>query len=142
MRTTFSDAEDKQLVQIAFQFEGEGLRITWSYVARQMAKSKRSGVELRLQLASLKLPARYQHHCIKLARSRWPIFQSSRHTTFSTTTTSTTPQPRPRPPSAAPRSPVRAPAGTTHTHNAPLVTIPTPNAVHHTHQRSSLEHPY
>ncbi|KAG2897008.1 hypothetical protein PC116_g21353 [Phytophthora cactorum] len=36
MRTSFSDAEDKELVQIAFQFEGEGLSITWEYVARWM----------------------------------------------------------------------------------------------------------
>ncbi|KAG3083680.1 hypothetical protein PI124_g5464 [Phytophthora idaei] len=35
MRTSFSDAEDKELVQIDFQFEREGLRITWDYVARR-----------------------------------------------------------------------------------------------------------
>ncbi|EGZ30598.1 hypothetical protein PHYSODRAFT_374189, partial [Phytophthora sojae] len=46
--------EDKQLVQIALQFEIEGLRITWDYVARQMEKTKRTSRELRLRLASLK----------------------------------------------------------------------------------------
>ncbi|KAG6964140.1 hypothetical protein JG688_00007831 [Phytophthora aleatoria] len=33
MRTSFTDAEDKLRVQVAFQFEREGLRITWDYVA-------------------------------------------------------------------------------------------------------------
>ncbi|KAG3095594.1 hypothetical protein PI125_g16206 [Phytophthora idaei] len=32
------------------------MRITWSYVARRMAKSKRTGSELRLRLTSLKRP--------------------------------------------------------------------------------------
>ncbi|ETP29519.1 hypothetical protein F442_21332, partial [Phytophthora nicotianae P10297] len=31
MHTSFTDAEDKLLVQIAFQFEKEGLRVTWDY---------------------------------------------------------------------------------------------------------------
>ncbi|ETI31543.1 hypothetical protein F443_21496 [Phytophthora nicotianae P1569] len=53
MHTSFTDAEDKLLVQIAFQFEKEGLRVTWDYVARQM-KTKRSARQLRLRLASLK----------------------------------------------------------------------------------------
>ncbi|KAF1792762.1 hypothetical protein GQ600_22060 [Phytophthora cactorum] len=53
MRTSFADAEDKLLVQIAFQFEREGLRITWDYVARRM-KTKRPARQLRLRLASLK----------------------------------------------------------------------------------------
>ncbi|KAF1785413.1 hypothetical protein GQ600_24913 [Phytophthora cactorum] len=30
MRTSFTYSEDKELVQIAFQFEREGLRITWT----------------------------------------------------------------------------------------------------------------
>ncbi|KAG3068051.1 hypothetical protein PC122_g17106 [Phytophthora cactorum] len=46
-------AEDKLVVQIAFQFEREGLRITWDYVARRM-KTKRPARQLRLRLASLK----------------------------------------------------------------------------------------
>jgi hypothetical protein len=53
MRTSFTDNEDKLLVQIALQFEREGLRITWAYVARRM-KTKRSANELRLRLTSLK----------------------------------------------------------------------------------------
>ncbi|KAE9156828.1 hypothetical protein PF005_g33070, partial [Phytophthora fragariae] len=53
MRTSFTDGEDKLLVQIALQFEREGLRVTWAYVARRM-KTKRSANELRLRLASLK----------------------------------------------------------------------------------------
>ncbi|KAG4238039.1 hypothetical protein PC116_g13921 [Phytophthora cactorum] len=53
MRTSFADAEDKLVVQIAFQFEREGLRITWDYVARRM-KTKRPARQLRLRLASLK----------------------------------------------------------------------------------------
>lgn len=53
MRTTFTDTEDKLLVQIAFQFEREGLRITWAYVARRM-QTKRPARQLRLRLASLK----------------------------------------------------------------------------------------
>ncbi|KAG2963621.1 hypothetical protein PC118_g20789 [Phytophthora cactorum] len=52
MRTSFADAEDKLLVQIAFQFEREGLRITWDYVARRM-KTKHPALQLRLRLASL-----------------------------------------------------------------------------------------
>ncbi|KAF1781526.1 hypothetical protein GQ600_27634 [Phytophthora cactorum] len=35
------NSEDKELVQIAFQFEREGLRITWDYVARRMRTSAR-----------------------------------------------------------------------------------------------------
>ncbi|KAG6946903.1 hypothetical protein JG687_00016458 [Phytophthora cactorum] len=42
------------MLQIARQLELEGLRITWSYVARCMSKSKRTAQELRLRLASLK----------------------------------------------------------------------------------------
>ncbi|KAG3175842.1 hypothetical protein C6341_g9282 [Phytophthora cactorum] len=53
MRTSFADAEDKLLVQIAFQFEREGLRITWDYVVRRM-KTKRPARQFRLRLASLK----------------------------------------------------------------------------------------
>ncbi|POM76085.1 Histone methylation protein DOT1 [Phytophthora palmivora] len=48
MRTSFQDWEDKQLVQIALQFEIEGIRITWDYVARRMAKFKRSARQLQL----------------------------------------------------------------------------------------------
>ncbi|KAG3174338.1 hypothetical protein PC128_g18073 [Phytophthora cactorum] len=44
------------MLQIARQLELEGLRITWSYVARCMSKSKRTAQELRLRLASLKHP--------------------------------------------------------------------------------------
>ncbi|KAG3113199.1 hypothetical protein PI125_g7529 [Phytophthora idaei] len=54
MRRSLLDWEDKTLVQLAHQFEREGLRITWRYVARRMAKSKRTGRELHLRLASLK----------------------------------------------------------------------------------------
>uniref|UniRef100_H3H6C1 SLC26A/SulP transporter domain-containing protein n=1 Tax=Phytophthora ramorum TaxID=164328 RepID=H3H6C1_PHYRM len=54
MRTSFLDWEDKQLVQIAYEFEKEGIRITWAYVVRRMTKSKRTAAELRLRLASLK----------------------------------------------------------------------------------------
>ncbi|KAF1773517.1 histone H3-K79 methyltransferase [Phytophthora cactorum] len=54
MRTSFQDWEDKLLVQIALQFEHEGLRITWDNVARRMAKTKRSGRKLRQRLVSLK----------------------------------------------------------------------------------------
>ncbi|KAG6944681.1 hypothetical protein JG688_00016960 [Phytophthora aleatoria] len=53
MRTSFTDSEDKELVQIAFQFEREGLRITWDYVARRM-RTQRPAKQLRLRLASLK----------------------------------------------------------------------------------------
>ncbi|KAF1779086.1 hypothetical protein GQ600_12648 [Phytophthora cactorum] len=53
MRTSFSDAEDKELVQIAFQFEREGLRITWDYVARRM-RTQRMAKQPRLRLASLR----------------------------------------------------------------------------------------
>ncbi|KAG2901010.1 hypothetical protein PC117_g21826 [Phytophthora cactorum] len=53
MRTSFSDAEDKELVQIAFQFEREGLRITWDYVARRM-RTQRTAKQPRLRLASLR----------------------------------------------------------------------------------------
>eukprot|EP00644_Phytophthora_capsici_P018676 jgi/Phyca11/51902/gw1.128.16.1 len=53
MRTSFTDTEDKLLVQIAYQFEREGLRVTWSYVARRM-QTRRSSNELRIRLASLK----------------------------------------------------------------------------------------
>ncbi|KAF1777459.1 hypothetical protein GQ600_17094 [Phytophthora cactorum] len=52
MRTSFTDAEDKLRVQVAFQFEREGLRITWDYVAGRM-KAKHSVRPLRLRLASL-----------------------------------------------------------------------------------------
>ncbi|KAG3192126.1 hypothetical protein PC128_g10676 [Phytophthora cactorum] len=48
MRTSFADAEDKLLVQIAFQFEREGLRITWDYVVRRM-KTKRPARQFRGQ---------------------------------------------------------------------------------------------
>ncbi|KAG3111859.1 hypothetical protein PI124_g8280 [Phytophthora idaei] len=54
MRTNFLDWEDKQLVQTALEFEREGIRVTWAYVARRMAKSKRTATEPRLRLASLK----------------------------------------------------------------------------------------
>jgi len=54
MATSFLDWEDKQLVQIALEFEREGIRVTWSYVARRMAKSKRTASQLRLRLVSLK----------------------------------------------------------------------------------------
>ncbi|KAF1782910.1 histone H3-K79 methyltransferase [Phytophthora cactorum] len=54
MRTSFQDWKDKALVSIALQFDKEVIRITWSYVARRMAKSKRTGSELRLRLTSLK----------------------------------------------------------------------------------------
>ncbi|KAE8879547.1 hypothetical protein PF005_g10708 [Phytophthora fragariae] len=54
MRTSFQDWEDKQLVQIALQFEIEGMRITWAYVARRMAESKRTASQLQLRLNSLK----------------------------------------------------------------------------------------
>ncbi|KAF1785465.1 hypothetical protein GQ600_18421 [Phytophthora cactorum] len=48
------DWEDKALVQISLQFQKEGIQITWSYMARLMTKSKRTGSELRLRLTSLK----------------------------------------------------------------------------------------
>ncbi|KAG3065119.1 hypothetical protein PI125_g24053 [Phytophthora idaei] len=53
MRTSFADAEDKLLVQIAYPFEREVLRITWDYVARRM-KTTCPARQLRLRLASLK----------------------------------------------------------------------------------------
>ncbi|ETI31400.1 hypothetical protein F443_21627 [Phytophthora nicotianae P1569] len=53
MRTSFTDAEDKLLVQIAYEFEKEGIRVTWSYVARRM-RTMRPSNELRIRLASLK----------------------------------------------------------------------------------------
>ena len=46
MRTSFHDWEDKQLVQIALEFEKEGVRVTWEYVARRMAQSKRTACQL------------------------------------------------------------------------------------------------
>ncbi|KAG3082598.1 hypothetical protein PI125_g19919 [Phytophthora idaei] len=42
MRTSFTDAEDKILVQIGQQLEKEGLRITWHYVTRRMKTIKRA----------------------------------------------------------------------------------------------------
>ncbi|OWY92332.1 Histone methylation protein [Phytophthora megakarya] len=54
MRTSLSDEEDKLLlVQIAYQFEREGLRITWEYVARRINRTRTPSV-FRLQLKSLK----------------------------------------------------------------------------------------
>ncbi|KAE8998832.1 hypothetical protein PR002_g18634 [Phytophthora rubi] len=53
MRTSFTDSEDKLLVQIAFQFEREGLRITWDYVGRRM-KTKRTARQLQIRLSNLK----------------------------------------------------------------------------------------
>ncbi|KAG3102782.1 hypothetical protein PI124_g13739 [Phytophthora idaei] len=53
MRTSFQDWEDKALVQIALLIQKEGIQITWSFVARLMTKSKRTGSELRLRLTSL-----------------------------------------------------------------------------------------
>ncbi|KAG3141527.1 hypothetical protein PC128_g24974 [Phytophthora cactorum] len=46
-RNHTKDAEGKLLVQIAFQFERESLRINWDYVARRM-KTKRPARQLRL----------------------------------------------------------------------------------------------
>ncbi|KAE9110551.1 hypothetical protein PF007_g11826 [Phytophthora fragariae] len=46
MRTKFLDWEDKQIVQIALEFENEGIRATGDYVARRMDKSKRTTREL------------------------------------------------------------------------------------------------
>ncbi|KAG1704634.1 hypothetical protein DVH05_005563 [Phytophthora capsici] len=54
MRTDFFDWEDKQLVQIALEFENEVIRVTWDYVAPRMTKSKRTASQLRLRFASLK----------------------------------------------------------------------------------------
>ncbi|KAG6948697.1 hypothetical protein JG687_00015313 [Phytophthora cactorum] len=65
MNTAFTDAEDKLLVQIAYKFEKEGLRITWRYVARR-TKTKRPSNELpcasseRIGFAK-KLPTLYFH---------------------------------------------------------------------------------
>ncbi|KAG3149919.1 hypothetical protein PI126_g11782 [Phytophthora idaei] len=53
-QTGFQDWEDKQLVQIALQFDVEGLRIPRDYIARRMVKMKRSATELLKRLASLK----------------------------------------------------------------------------------------
>ncbi|GMF57164.1 unnamed protein product [Phytophthora fragariaefolia] len=53
MRTSFTDSEDKLLVQIAYQFEREGLQVTWDYLARRM-ETTRSPQQLRLRLSSLK----------------------------------------------------------------------------------------
>ncbi|GMF20182.1 unnamed protein product [Phytophthora fragariaefolia] len=38
MHTTFLDWEDNLLVQIAVEFEVEGIRVTWEYVARRMRR--------------------------------------------------------------------------------------------------------
>eukprot|EP00644_Phytophthora_capsici_P011371 jgi/Phyca11/119155/e_gw1.37.311.1 len=54
MRANFYEWEDKQLVQIALEFEDEGVRISWDYVARRMVKSKRTLNQLRLRLVCLK----------------------------------------------------------------------------------------
>ncbi|KAG3063100.1 hypothetical protein PI124_g11158 [Phytophthora idaei] len=54
MRTSFLDWEAKHLVQIALELENEGIWVTWDYVARHMAKSKRTASQLRLRLTSLK----------------------------------------------------------------------------------------
>ncbi|KAF1780794.1 hypothetical protein GQ600_4990 [Phytophthora cactorum] len=54
MRTSLEDLEDKQLVQIELQFERQDLRITWTYVAQRMSKTKRSAQQLRLRLEALK----------------------------------------------------------------------------------------
>ncbi|OWZ10441.1 hypothetical protein PHMEG_00016708 [Phytophthora megakarya] len=53
MRTSFTDEENKLLVQIAYQFEREGLRITWDYVARRVNRTRAPNA-FRLRLASLK----------------------------------------------------------------------------------------
>ncbi|KAF1784636.1 hypothetical protein GQ600_15978 [Phytophthora cactorum] len=52
LRTSFTNTEDKLLVQIAYQFEKEGLRNTWRYVAKN--KTKHPSNELRLRLANIK----------------------------------------------------------------------------------------
>ncbi|KAG3172538.1 hypothetical protein PC128_g18509 [Phytophthora cactorum] len=54
MRTSFLDWEAKQLVQIAPELENEDIWVTWDYVARHMAKSKRTASQLRFRLTSLK----------------------------------------------------------------------------------------
>ncbi|KAF1788205.1 hypothetical protein GQ600_3979 [Phytophthora cactorum] len=54
MRTSFHDWEDKQLVRIALEFENEGIRVTWDYVARRMERSRRTPRELKVRLATLK----------------------------------------------------------------------------------------
>ncbi|KAF1788199.1 hypothetical protein GQ600_3973 [Phytophthora cactorum] len=50
----FHDWEDKQLVRIALEFENEGIRVTWDYVARRMERSRRTPCELKVRLATLK----------------------------------------------------------------------------------------
>ena len=50
----FSDAEDKQLVQIALKHEMAGTRISWMEVAQQMKKWKNNKEKLRLRLKTLK----------------------------------------------------------------------------------------
>ncbi|KAG3080357.1 hypothetical protein PI124_g11023 [Phytophthora idaei] len=54
MRASFHDWEDKQLVRIALEFENEGIRVTWDYVARRMERSRRTPRELKVRLATLK----------------------------------------------------------------------------------------
>ncbi|KAF1785786.1 hypothetical protein GQ600_15286 [Phytophthora cactorum] len=56
MRTSFHDWEDKQLVRIALEFENEGIRVTWDYVARRMERLRRTPRELKVRLATLKAP--------------------------------------------------------------------------------------
>ncbi|KAF1787089.1 hypothetical protein PC116_g22334 [Phytophthora cactorum] len=46
LRTSFHDWEDKQLVRIALEFENEGIRVTWDYVARRMERSSRTPCRL------------------------------------------------------------------------------------------------
>ncbi|KAG2919761.1 hypothetical protein PC110_g12857 [Phytophthora cactorum] len=45
MCTSFLDWKDKQLVQIALEFDKEAIRVTWVYVARCMTKSQRTASE-------------------------------------------------------------------------------------------------
>ncbi|KAG3117961.1 hypothetical protein PI125_g3329 [Phytophthora idaei] len=55
MRTSFHDWEDKQLVRTALEFENEGIRVTWGYVARgRMERLRRTPRELKVRLATLK----------------------------------------------------------------------------------------
>ncbi|KAF4142210.1 hypothetical protein GN958_ATG08386 [Phytophthora infestans] len=54
MQARFRDWENKALVQVAAQFELEGLRITWPDVTCVMAKSTSTDCDLELRLAILK----------------------------------------------------------------------------------------
>ncbi|ETO76182.1 hypothetical protein F444_08386, partial [Phytophthora nicotianae P1976] len=54
MRTTFTVAQDRKLVQLAVVYERRGTRISWSDVRRRMRTNQHTTTELRMRLHALK----------------------------------------------------------------------------------------